>query len=109
MFLLSRRAATLDHNSNRVGRPLWGMRDIRRNEKCFAFVHDVVHDPLAFANAHFDVALELVKILFRIDKMKIVPRVGPFDHHHEKVAPVIEITVAHWRFELFSVLFDPVL
>jgi hypothetical protein len=40
--------------------------------------------------------------------MKIVPRVGAFDDHHEKVAPVIKVTITYRRFELFAVLFDPV-
>jgi hypothetical protein len=39
------------------------MRNIRRNEKRFAFVHDVIDDAIAFANAHFDVAFELIEIL----------------------------------------------
>ena len=41
--------------------------------------------------------------------MKIVPGVGAFDDHHEKVAPVIEILVAHGRLEQVSVLFDPII
>ena len=67
----------------------------------------MIHDPIALADAHFDVALQLIKILFRIDQMKIVPRVGAFDDHHEEVAPVIKITVAHRRLEEMAVLFDP--
>ena len=51
---------------------------------------------------------QLVEVLFRIDEVKIIPRVRALDHHDEKVAPVIEITVAHRRLELFSILFDPV-
>src|SRR5712692_9510147 len=42
-------------------------------------------------------------------EMKIVPRIRTLDDHDEKVAPVIKITVAHRRLELFPVLFDPVL
>src|SRR6202011_6293138 len=103
VFLFARRAATLDHHAKRVWRPLRGVRDIRRDEERLAFAHDVIHDSLAFADAHFDVALELVKILFRIDEMEIVPRVRAFDDHYEKVASVIEITVAHRRLELFSI------
>jgi hypothetical protein len=83
------------------------VRNIRRNEECLAFAHDVIDDPLAFADAHFDVALELVKILFGIDEMEIVPRVGARDDHHEKIAPVIKITVADRRLEQVAVLFDP--
>jgi len=85
------------------------MRDIWRDKKRLALMHDVINDPIAFAHAHFDVALELVEILLGIDQMKIVPRVWPLDNHDEKVTPVVKIAVAHRRFELFPVLFDPVL
>ena len=108
VFPFARRTATLDHHAERVWRPLRRVRNIRRDEECFAFAHDVIHNPLAFADPHFDVALQLVEVLFRIDEMKIVPRVRAFDDHHKKIAPVIEITVAHRRLELFSILFDPV-
>ncbi len=40
--------------------------------------------------------------------MKIVPRVRALDHHDEKVATIIKITVAHRRLEQVGVLFDPV-
>ena len=69
----------------------------------------MIDDPVAFADAHFDVAFQLVKIFFRIDEMKIVPRVRALDHHHEKIAPIVKITVAHRRLEQVAVLFDPVL
>jgi hypothetical protein len=67
----------------------------------------MIDDPIALADPHFDVALQLVEVFFRIDEMKIVPRVRSLDHHHEKIAPVIKITIAHRRFELFPVFFDP--
>ena len=60
VFLFARRAATLDHHAERVWRPLRGVRDIRWDEERLAFAHDVIHDPLAFADPHFDVALQLV-------------------------------------------------
>jgi hypothetical protein len=41
--------------------------------------------------------------------VKIIPRVGPFDHHHKEIAPVIQITIADRRFEFIGVLFDPIL
>jgi hypothetical protein len=41
--------------------------------------------------------------------VKIVPRVGPFNHHDEKIAAVIEITIAYRRFEFLAVFFDPIL
>ena len=40
--------------------------------------------------------------------MKIVSRVWTLNDHHEKVAPVIEITVAHRWLEKMAVLCDPV-
>ena len=83
------------------------MRNIGWDEERLSFAHQMIDDSIALADPHFDVALQLVEILFRIDEMKIVPRVGPLDHHHEKVAPAIEITIAHRRFELFPVFFDP--
>src|SRR5437773_6116335 len=108
VFFLSRRATTLDHDADRVRRSLGRMRNIWRNEKRFAFVHNVIDDAIAFANAHFDVALELIEILLRIDQMKIVSRVRTLDDHHEKIAPVIEITVAYRWLEKMAVLCDPV-
>ena len=84
------------------------MRNIRRNEKRFAFMHDVIDDPIAFANAHFDVAPKLIKIFLGIDQMKIVPRVRTLDNHHEKIAPVIKVTVAYRWLEKMAVLCDPV-
>src|SRR6266567_6038856 len=109
VFSFARRAATLDYHAKRVRRANWSMRDIRRDEKRLAFAYEVIDDPVPLVDAHFDVALELVKILFRIDEMKIVPRIRTLDDHDEKVAPVVKITVAHRRLELFPVLFDPVL
>ena len=107
--MLSRRTATLHHDADRVRWPDRRVRDIWRNEECFAFAHKMINDAIAFAYAHFDVAFQLVEILFRIDEMKIIPRIRAFDDHHEKVAPVIEILIAYRRLELFPVLLDPVL
>ena len=42
-------------------------------------------------------------------QMKIVARVRAFDHHHEKIAPIVKITIADRRFEFVAVLFDPIL
>ena len=85
------------------------VRHIWRDEERFAFADDMIDDPVAFADAHFDVAFELIKILLRIDQMKIVPRVRPLDDHHEKIAPIVEITIADRRLKFVGVLFDPVL
>lgn len=107
VFVLSGRAPSLDHNADRVRRPDRGMGHIRWNEKSFPLAHEMIDNAITFADPHFDVALELIKIFFRIDEMKIIPRVRAFDHHHEKIAPVVKVTVTHRRFEFFAVLFDP--
>jgi hypothetical protein len=107
MFMLARRTAPLDYHAERVGRTHWRVRNIRRNEKRFALAHEMIDDAVAFTDPHFDVALQLVEILFRIDEMKIVSRVWAFDDHHKEIAAVVEITVAHWRLEQVAIFFDP--
>jgi hypothetical protein len=109
VLMLSRRTAPLDHHSDRVRRAHGSMRNIRRNEECLPFPNEMIDDAIAFADANFDVAFKLIKILFRIDEMKIVPRVRTFDHHDKKIATVVKIAVAHRRLEEMTVLFDPVL
>ena len=109
MFLFSRRPAPFNHDTNRIRRPLWRVRHIRRDKECFAFSDNVVHDAVAFANAHLDVAFQLVEILLRINEVKIVPRIRPFNYHHEKITAVIEITIAYRRFKFLAVFFDPIL
>ena len=108
MFRFARRTATLDHHAERVRWSHRSMRDIRRDEKRLPFPHQVIDDSVAFTDAHFNVALQLVKKLFRVNHMKIVPRIRPGDDHHEKIAPVIDIPIAHRRFEQMPVLVDPI-
>ena len=93
----------------RVGRADRSVRNVRRDKEGFAFADGVIDDLVAFADAHFDVALELVEILFRIDLVKIVPRVWALDHHDKKIAPIIEVLVAHRRLEFIAVRFDPII
>src|SRR6266704_4528152 len=107
VFFFSKRTAPLDNHTDRVRRPLRGMRNIWRDKEGFAFSDDMIDDAIAFANAHLNVALKLVKVLLRINEMKIVPRVWPLDDHHEKITSVIEITIAYGWFEFVGVLFDP--
>src|SRR6266545_3234978 len=57
VLFFSRRPASFDHNTNRIRRPLWRVRHIRRDKECFVFSDDMIHDAIAFANAHLDVAL----------------------------------------------------
>jgi len=109
VFLFTRRPAPLHNQANSVWRTLGRVRHIRRNEKRFALVDNVINDAIAFADTHFNVAFELIEILFRIDQMKIVPRVGAFDDHHEKISAIIKIPVAYWRLEFLSILFNPLL
>jgi hypothetical protein len=107
MFMLARWTTPLDYHAQRVGRTHWRVRNVWRNEKRFALAHEMIDDAVAFTDAHFDVALQLVEILFRIDEMKIVSRVWAFDDHHKEIAAVVEITVAHWRLEQMAIFFDP--
>jgi len=109
VFFFSRRTAPLDNHTDRVRRPLRGMGNIWRDKEGFAFSDDMIDDAVAFANTHLDVALELVKVLLRIDEMKIVPRVWPLDDHHEKIPAIVEITIAHRRLKFVGVFFDPIL
>ena len=99
VLVLAGRATPLDHHANCVRRPHRGVRNIRRNKKRLTFAHEMIDDAIAFADAHLDIAFKLVKIFFRIDEMKIIPRVWPFDHHHEEIAAIIKIAVAHRRLE----------
>src|SRR5215469_903702 len=103
VFVFARRAASLDYNAGRVRRPDRGMRYIRRDEERFPLAHKVVDDVVALPNTNLNVALELIKIFFRINLVKIVSRVWAFDHHHEKIAPVVEITIADRWLEFVAV------
>ena len=107
VLVFSRRATSLDHNADRVRWTDRRMRNIRRNEEGFAFAHEMIDDAVAFADANFDIAFELIKIFFRVDQVKIVPSVRALDHHHEKIAAIIKIAIADRRFECFTILFDP--
>ena len=108
VLVLARRAATLDHHSDRIGRAHRSMRDVRRDKKGFALPHEVIDDFSTFTGPHFDVALQLIEILLRVDEVKIVPGIRTFYHHDKKVAPVVEVLIAHRRFEFVAVFFDPV-
>ena len=83
------------------------MRNIRRNEKRFALAHNMIDNVIAFADSHFDVAFELIEILLRIDKMKIVARVWTGDHHDKKITTVIKVLIAHRRLEEVPIFFNP--
>ena len=83
------------------------MRNIWRDKEGFALSDNVVDDPIAFANAHLNITLKLVKVLLRIHQMKIVPRVRSLDDHYKEIASVVQILIAHWRLKFVRVLVDP--
>src|SRR5580765_7361717 len=109
MLVLARWPATLDYHSQSVRRTDRRVRNIRRNEERLPLTHEMVNNAVAFTNTHFDVPLELVKIFFRINQMKVVSGVWTLDHHHKKITPIIEVTIAYRRLELFTILLDPLL
>ena len=49
------------------------MGNVRRNEEGLALAHRIIDDLFPFADPDFDLALELIKIFFRIDQVKIIP------------------------------------
>jgi hypothetical protein len=108
VLVLASRTPAFDHDADRIRRPDWRVRDIWRNEKRFALTDEMINDPVAFADAHFDVAFELIKIFLGIDEMKIVPGVWTFDHHDEKIAAIVEVAIADRRFKQIAVRFYPV-
>ena len=109
VLVLAGRASPLDHDADRIRRTDRSVRDVRRDEEGLAFAHEVIDDAVAFADADFDVALELVKIFLGIDQVKIIPGVRPFDDHDEKVAAIVEVAIADRWFEQLAVRFDPVI
>jgi hypothetical protein len=68
----------------------------------------MIDDPIALADADFDIAFELIEKFFRIDLVKIVSRVWPHDDHDKEVATVVKVTIADGRLEEMTVLFDPI-
>src|ERR1700747_17722 len=97
MLVLARRSATLNYHSQSVRRTDRRVRNIRRNEERLPLTHKMIDDAVAFANTHLDIPFELVKMLLRIDQVKVVSRVRTLNHHYKKIAPIVEITIAHRR------------
>src|SRR4051812_37668338 len=64
VLMLTGWAAAFDHNAERIGRADGCVRNIWRDEKGFAFPDGVVDDLFSLANPHFDVAFQLIEILF---------------------------------------------
>src|SRR5207302_6694017 len=67
MLAFAGRATPLDDHADRVRRSHRRVRNIRRDEKCFTFAHQMIDNAVALADSHFDVALELITIFLRID------------------------------------------
>src|SRR6267154_4558442 len=109
MLVLARRPATLDYHSQSVRWTYRRVRNIRWNEERLPLTHEMVNNAVAFPNTHFNVPLELVKIFFRINQMKVVPGVRALDHHHKKIAPITKVTIAHRRLKVVATLLDPLL
>ena len=107
VLVFAGRPPAFDDDADGIGRADGRMRHVRGNKKRFSFADEMIDDPIAFPNADFDVALELVKIFLGIDEVKIVPRVRAFDDHDEKVAAVIKVTIADRRLKQVAVCFDP--
>ena len=99
VFVFAWWASSLNDHTNRVRRPNRRMRNIRRNKKRFPLAHEVIDDLVALADSHLDVAFELIKIFLGVDLMEIVPGIGALDHHHEKIAPIVKISIADRRLE----------
>jgi hypothetical protein len=108
MLMFARRPPPFHDHSERVRRAHGRVRHVRRDEERLSFAHEVVNNALAFTNAHFDVALKLIKILFGVDLVKVIAGVRAFDDHDEEVAAVVEIAIAYGRLEFVPVRFDPV-
>ena len=108
MLVFSRWTTPLNDHADRVRRPDRRVRNIGRDKEGFAFAHEMIDDAVAFSDANFNIAFKLVKIFFRVDFVEIVPGVWAFDHHHKKIAPIVEVAITDRRFEFFAVLFDPI-
>jgi hypothetical protein len=99
--------AALDDDADGIRRTDWRMRHIRRDKERLTFADEVIDDLLPFPDSDFDVSLELIKIFFGIDQVKIVPRIRAFDDHDKEIAPVVEVTVADRRLKQVPVCFNP--
>ena len=109
MLMFSRRPTAFHHHTNRVWRTHRRMRNVRWNEECLPFPNEMIDDAIAFTDANFYVALELVEIFLRIDFVEIVTRIRTFDDHDKKIAAIVKIPIAHRRLEKMAVLFNPIL
>ena len=56
VFFFSRRPPPLHYYADRVWRPLGRVRDVWRNKERLALAHNVIHDAVALADTHLDVA-----------------------------------------------------
>jgi hypothetical protein len=108
VLMLAWRPPAFHDDANGIRRADRRVRNVGRDKECFSFPDEMIDNPVAFPDPHLDVALQLVKIFFGIDQMKVVPRIRALDDHDEKVAAVVKITVADRWLEQLPVRFDPV-
>jgi len=67
-----------------------------------------VHSLTIFLNSHSDVALKLIKKLFSLIVVIVLSGIGTRDNHDDVIATLhIQVLVAHWRLEQFSMFLDP--
>ena len=109
VFTFPRRASAFNDNAQRIGWPHRSMRDIRRDKERLSLAHKMIDDPVSFADAYLDVALQLIKIFLRIDEMEIVSRVRALDHHDKKIPTIVEITITYRGLEEVTVFVDPLI
>jgi hypothetical protein len=107
MLRLARWPSALNHQPKRIGRTYRRVYNIWWNEERLSLAHEMIDDAVGFPDADFDVALQLIEKFFRIDLVKIVSRIRPLDDHDKEIAPIVQIAIAHRRFEKIAVLLDP--
>jgi hypothetical protein len=107
VFVFAGWPTAFDDDAQRVGRPHRGVRHVRRNEERLALANKIIDDPITFADADFNIAFQLVEVFFRIDQMKVVSSIRPFNNHHKKIATIIKVLIADRGLEEVAIRFDP--
>lgn len=79
----SLRSVALNHESDRIRDPVWGMRNIRRKKKHFAFSdRNDLTLPILVHDLNKAITLELVKDFLGWINVKIPPFIRP-SHYHD--------------------------
>ena len=74
VLVFAGRPAAFHYDADRIRGTDRGVRDIRRDEEGFPLADEMIDDPVAFADADFDVAFQLVEKFLRVDLVKIIPQ-----------------------------------